>query len=456
MLWPHQQRMLDFSLSRPMQYSLMYAGMGAGKTLYGLHFLNQFTGWRLVLCPKPALGVWREDYNALMTDAGYDLLILDKGTVQKKQAQLDALDKTQPLTVVVNYETAARLNLARYTWGVCIADEAQRLAAYNSKQSIALSRMLHDVPQKVAMTGTPYHDGYERLYGMTRYLDCIPFSGKTYPQSRLFGHYDDFLRRFCNIRLQGYAKIITGYKNLRELADIIRPFTMVTKTEDVIDLPDAVTRVYHIDLPPKLMKAYRQLEKESAVDLGNDEYIIAPHVLTRLVRLQQLVSSGELIDPDGRCVEYDITPRLNALSDILEDIDAGQDEPVVVFTKYQSDVKHAAAVCDKLGLSVAYLTGEHDNHEDWKQGQHDVLIANLKAGSEGVRLQRARHVVFWSVGYSLKEFEQAHARVRRHGQVSKTVYFHYLVGRGTIDETLYKRLAEKQGQVSELDKELLR
>jgi SNF2 family DNA or RNA helicase len=168
MLWKHQQQMLNHSNS--LLYSLSYAGMGTGKTLYALTYLNQFNGMKLVICPKPAIVAWQDDIRDFMT--GIDTLILNKGNSKSKAEKLlYAADSGQNIIVIVNYETARLLPLHYVNWSAVVLDEGQRIGKYNSKQTLAITRMLEGKPNKVIMTGTPYNDGYERLYSMFRFFD---------------------------------------------------------------------------------------------------------------------------------------------------------------------------------------------------------------------------------------------------------------------------------------------
>jgi SNF2 family DNA or RNA helicase len=434
--------MLNFANER--NNSLIYAGMGTGKTLFALSYLRQFPGLKLVICPKPAMIAWRDD---LIQFLPYDsALVLDKGT-SKKKADLISRFQDQDLIIVVNYETARLLTLGKYSWSAVVLDEGHRIGTYNSKQTLSLTRMLSRVPKKIIMTGTPYHDGYEKLYSMVRFFDGYqPNNTAAHPRSRMFGHRNDFLTRYCRTtEISRGIKIIYGYKNLGDLAAQIKPFTLQIKAEDVLDLPEVVERTYNVPLQGQAKKAYKQLEKESVIEY-EDHFLQAPHLLTKIIRLQQLATSGLMVDQNKNEVVFDgLKERIATLKMLLEDLD----EPVVVFTRFKRDVGIVASVTDE---PLHYLTGDRDTHDHWRQGQGRILVANIGAGAEGVRLERARHMIFWSVGYSNKDFEQAKARIIRPGQQSKTVWLHYIVSDGTIDVDIYKTLTGKNEDKERLDK----
>jgi SNF2 family DNA or RNA helicase len=67
----------------------------------------------------------------------------------------------------------------------------------------------------------------------------------------------------------------------------------------------------------------------------------------------------------------------------------------------------------------------------------------IQAGSLGVSMVRAKHAVCYSLGYSLGEYEQALARIRRPGQEHPVTYYH-LVAEDTVDEKVYTALRDKK------------
>ena len=442
-LWQHQNQMIDHANNR--KHFLVYAGMGTGKTLFALTWLRQFKGLTLVITPKPALVAWRDDLAEFYP--GEPAVILDKGSSQTKTEMLDetAWYKIN-CPVIVNYETARLLPLEKYNFSAVVLDEGHRIGRYNSKQTLALTRMLANVPRKVIMTGTPYNDGYERLYSMLRFFNPKqPSNANAHPLCALFGHYNDFLNDFCyTYELSRGVRIVNGYKNLDHLARRLEPYVLQIKAADVLDLPAIVERVYNVPLMGSVKKAYKSLDKESAIE-HDGEYLTATHLLAKIIRLQQLATCGLMVSDDGQEVIFGgIEKRLDTLKMLVEDIQ----EPIVIFTRFKRDVE---IIQQAIKEPVHLLTGDVDNHDAWRQGNGKILIVNIGAGSEGVRLERARHMIFWSVGYSNTQFEQAKARIIRPGQLSKTVWLHYIVSENTIDETIYKTLNDKNEDKRRLD-----
>lgn len=88
----------------------------------------------------------------------------------------------------------------------------------------------------------------------------------------------------------------------------------VTKAE-CLDLPQITEEIRTVELEPKAMKLYKQLEKECFAELAGSE-ISAVNVLTKMLRLSQM-TGGYLTDDAGSITSVS-TAKLDALSDILD------------------------------------------------------------------------------------------------------------------------------------------
>jgi len=457
-LWNHQQQIINHCLAH--DYSLVIAGMGSGKTLAALELLaHNPNDYHLILTPKPALNVYQEDVDSFYDSYPLTILTLDRGSSKDKANRIKALvAKGLGGVVVVNYETAILLNIYQVNWHTVIADESHRLAGYNTKTSLQLAKQLAHATRRVAMTGTPYEDGYEKLYGVVRWLDPVIHEGtRRYPTSALLGSYNDFLDAYCNtFELQRGVKIINGYRNVDKLAQVIKPFTLKINTADVIRLPGVYTRKFSTPLVGELVKRYRELERDSALEINsaNDLVELTAHQLTKLTRLHQLATSGYYLADSGQEYAFKgLTNRVNALKELINTLG---DKPVVVFTRFKRDVKIVSAVINEVvsDATVSQLTGERNTLDEWRKGGTQFLIANISAGGVGVRLERADTVIYWSVGYSAVEYEQSLARLVRPGQKASSVNRYIITSKGTIDETIYTVLSNKANRRDKLDEQL--
>jgi hypothetical protein len=63
-----------------------------------------------------------------------------------------------------------------------------------------------------------------------------------------------------------------------------------------------------------------------------------------------------------------------------------------------------------------------------------------------VDFTRARYAVYYSIGYSLGDFEQSEKRLHRPGQKGSVTYYH-IVTKDSIDEKIYATLTARKNVV---------
>ena len=95
------------------------------------------------------------------------------------------------------------------------------------------------------------------------------------------------------------------------------------------------------------------------------------------------------------------------------------------------------------------LSGRENNLEAWQQGGADILGVQIQAGGVGISLVRARYCIYYSVGFSLGDYEQSLARVHRPGQNQSVIYYHLVAG-GTVDEKVYDALQKRRKVIDEI------
>jgi SNF2 family DNA or RNA helicase len=123
----------------------------------------------------------------------------------------------------------------------------------------------------------------------------------------------------------------------------------------------------------------------------------------------------------------------------------------VVFCRFKYDIRQIRARC---GREVYELSGDKNELEEWKEAPEGAVLATqIQAGSMGISMVEAATCFFYSVGYSLGDYEQARARLHRPGQ-TRNVNFYHLVAEASIDTTVYKALKSKKDVVESVLEEL--
>jgi len=128
--------------------------------------------------------------------------------------------------------------------------------------------------------------------------------------------------------------------------------------------------------------------------------------------------------------------------EFLEDLP--RKEPLVVFCRFIIDLENIQRIAIASGRTVSLLCGGTDELADWRAERTDVLVCQIQAGSEGIDLTRSCQCVFYSMGFSLAQHEQAKARLDRAGQ-TRSVTYTYLIVEKSIDARILRAVkARKQ------------
>lgn len=444
--YAHQKAAFDFacgkfglvpSASRSRGVALLME-MGCGKTLTaigitGVLFQTGKISRVLVVAPLSILGVWQSEFEQF-ADFPYTLTVLT-GTSEKKRRQLKEISGGGLQIAVVNYESARILadDLLRFNADLVIADEAHKIKENRSKQSRAMHALGDKARYKLLLTGTLITNKELDVFSEYRFLNSSIFGTSFY----------SFRNKYFD--MVGYGNHIPRFRKWM-LDDFLQRMHSVayrvTKAE-CLDLPEITEEVRTVALEPKAMKIYRQLEKDSFAELKSGE-VTAMNVLTKLLRLSQ-VTGGHITDDDTG--EHHVsTAKLDALSDIIDSaMDGGR--KIVVMARFVPELDDIQELLEKKKIGYAVVRGGiSDRDGEIRRFQYDdgcrVFVGQIAAAGLGITLTAASTMVFYSLDYSMSNFDQAKARIHRVGQKENCHYI-YLVCEGTVDRKILRSLREK-------------
>ena len=437
-LWAHQQAAISWALDR--HQAILNHGMGAGKTRTTLEILRGVKATKtLVCCPVAVIPAWQKQVGLWMPEVR--VVALTKGTSkQKDEIVAAALADTTPVIVVVNYETAWRMkSLERIRWDALVWDEVHRLKAPSGAASRWAGRICKANPQarKIALSGTLIPHSVLDLWAIFRAVES--------PDCPTFGTSYTLHRAKYAVMSNGLQKFVVGYRNLDDAHKKLAATTHQVKSADVLDLPPIVVQDVTVELSPAEARVYRELETDfcAVVEGGT---ITPANALVQLLRMQQ--TCGGAVRYDGGDGSLNIVPipaKAAVLADMLEDLPS--DEPVVVFCRFSSDISNVRAAAERLGITVSELSGRARQLDDWQHGKTRLLVTQIQSGGIGIDLTRASVAWFYSLGYSLSEYEQAVARLHRPGQTKHTHVYHLIAtsnGRATVDGRVHEALRDRK------------
>ena len=131
----------------------------------------------------------------------------------------------------------------------------------------------------------------------------------------------------------------------------------------------------------------------------------------------------------------------------MEDAGVTTGEAMVVFCRFHHDLDNVHAQAEALGVRSLELSGRRDQLAEWQEVDGPPMLAvQIQSGGLGIDLTRARYAVYYTIGYSLGELDQAKARVHRPGQTRKVTNV-FMQASKTIDEGIYRSLRNKRSIV---------
>ena len=437
----HQIDAVDFALQR-----LVHGGgaallmeMGTGKTITAIAITGTLWNVRhirrlLVVAPLSILGVWKDEFQKF-ADFDYVLTVL-VGSAARKTDTIRRMTGTTLQVLVVNYESAWRLESELLKWApdLIIADEGHKLKTHNIAASKAMHRLGAKVKYRLLLTGTVITNKPVDVFSQYKFTDP-----RVYGQS-----FYQFRNRYFD--MVGYGNHTPVMKKSMEAEFIKRLHSIAfraTKAE-CLDLPGTTDIVQRVDLEPAAMHMYQQLAKENYAELKNGSVTVT-NVLTRLVRLSQL-TGGFLGGDDTPTPEKVSSAKLDALSDLIES--AEQDgRKLVIIARYIPEIHAIGKLLAKKGIRYAQISGEiKDRDAQVAAFQNDpsvtVFIGQIQTAGLGFTITAASTMVFYSLDYSMSNYEQTRARIHRVTQKLPCTYIH-LVARGTVDEKVLQALRDK-------------
>lgn len=413
--------------------------MGTGKTITSIAIagaMHQAGKVRrvLIVAPLSILGVWEEEF-AKFADFPYFLSLLT-GNIRKKADTLRQMHGNILQIAVVNYESAWRLEKELLKWNadLVIADEGHKIKTHNISASKTMHKLGVKARYKLLLTGTVITNKAIDVFSQYKFINPAVFGESFY----------SFRNRYFD--MVGYGNHTPVLKKFREreLTEKLHSIAFRATKAECLDLPETMDAIRHVELEPAAMKTYRNFIKYSYAELANGE-ISVTNVLTRLLRLSQL-TGGFIGDDESGSVQKISEAKLKALEDIL-DASRQENKKLVVIARFVPEIHAICKMLDKHGISYSLIMGGvKDRAEQVARFQNNpevsVFVGQIATAGMGITLTAASTMVFYSLDYSMSNFEQTKARIHRVGQKSNCTYL-YLVAKGTVDEKVLRALGRK-------------
>jgi len=327
-----------------------------------------------------------------------------------------------------------------------VIDELSKFKHTNTNRFKALKQVLKTFGRRWGLTGSPAANGLLDLFGQCFILD----------EGRSLGPYISHYRSkyFETVDKAGFVwQPRRGAED--EIYRRVAPLALRMDADDYLELPELVTNVVKLDLPPDARALYDELEEELILEL-EEGAIVAKNAAVASGKLRQIANGGIYLTPDLQPVGFKLpkakrewlnlhNTKVDAVEDLLGEL---QGSPLLLAYEYEHDLDRLRA---RFGLDLPYLGGgvatarAAELERLWNAGKLPVLACQPASVAHGLNLQESGYHICWhSQTWDYELFDQLVRRLRRQGSTAKRVFCHHLVVRRTIDEQLLLATRRKE------------
>ena len=379
----------------------------------------------LIICPLSIM------YSAWQADIFNTAMHRTSAVAHGPAAKREKIIKGEYEFVIINYEGVAIVldEVIKGGFDLIIIDEANAYKSISTSRWKTLAKVMKPETRLWMMTGTPAAQSPLDAFGLAK-LVCpnrVPKYTSAWRDKVMYQK-----TRF---------KWLPKHTAKDDVYKALQPAIRYSKDE-CLDLPDVMYQTRDIPLTPQVAKYYKALKEEMLIHAAG-EMISSVNAAAALNKLLQ-ISGGAVYTDKHEVVEFDISPRLSALDEVLEETS----NKVIIFVPYRHTIEVVSRHLTQKNISNAIINGpvsatERANIINQFQTMDDprVLVIQPQAASHGVTLTRADTIVFWSPVLSVETYLQCIARIDRYGQKNKMTVVH-LQG-SEVEKKMYRMLQGK-------------
>ena len=405
----------------------------------------------LIIAPKGVYKTWTDEQipDHMPEHIEKEVVLWESTAGKKKEEELQKLYKSSDdlHILVMNVEALStkkgKIFAAKFLScheSMMAIDESTTIKNPTAIRTKTILDLGKDVKYKRILTGSPVTKSPLDLFTQCYFLDPWLLEQQSYYS---------FKTRYAitrQINVSGrMIHIVSGYRNLGELSNQLKPFSFRCLKDDCLDLPAKTYMKRIIQLTSEQQKIYDQMKKMALAEL-NGKLTTTANVITQMMRLQQ-ITSGHFKSDDGK-VQVIKNNRLSELLDVLSEMEG----KAVIWAHWRHDIQTIVdAVKKEYGDNsvVTYYgdTSTDDRQKAIKSIQNPdspvrFVVGTPQTGGYGITLTGASTMIHYSNGYDLEKRTQSEARIDRIGQTRNMTYID-IIAEKTIDEKIVLALRKK-------------
>lgn len=435
----YQEASLEWLIEKPHAGLLLDPGLGkTSTTLAAIDFLHSGGHIHHVLVVAPlrvAKTVWPAESEKW---ADFSHMSVCDLTEMDREQRIERL-KEKHLVYVINPESLGRI-LELDPWSILdfdmlVIDESTKFKDSSTQRFKALKKHLHKFKRRVILTGTPAPNGLADLFGQMYVCDM---------GASLGAYITHFRQRYMYKGYDGFSWVMAPGAE----ADIyrrVKPKLLRLMAVDHLDMPELIDNDIEVDLSPKVMKQYKELERDFLIKV-NDDTVAVFNTAALGVKLRQ-VANGFIYDENHTAIHIH-EEKLNALAELVEEL---QGRPLLLCYEFIEDARTIQAMFPQA-QNVSQSRDVISLVNNFNAGRIPILMGHPLSMGHGLNLQEiCKDICWFGITWDLELYQQAIARVWRQGQKSPIVNNHRIIARGTKDVDVAKTLIAKDNNQNALN-----
>lgn len=440
-LHPYQQFAKNWVLTHP--YCGLFLKVGLGKTSIVLQSIMEINPHFhiLVIAPKPiARSTWINEIKKWhLTIRTQSLIVNQKGkqlTKKKREEIYQTIPTAKPTMYFINREMIPDLVNAfpdnKWPFKMVVIDESQSFKSHTATRFKALKSVRPYITRLILLTGSPSPNGLMDLWAQIYLLDMGQRLGK------YISHYRN---QYFNpgLIVNNYPvtwRLKYGAENeiYQKISDLV-----ISMKNKYLQLPPITYTNLTADFDEDEYKNYKEFMKTNVLDLANGDQIEASNAAVLSAKLSQMASGAIYTNP--KKAEYEKLHEHKL--ELLEYVINNTDTPVVVAYHFKSDKDMIEKYLKERDIPVVTLDGSPEMIDAWNNKEYPVMLLQPASCGRGLNLQQGGHTLVWyTIPWSLEDYEQTIGRLYRQGQKDPVIIIHLIIN-NTIDEKILKAIEKK-------------
>ncbi len=379
----------------------------------------------LVICPLSIMySAWQAD---IFKTAMHRTVAVAYGDASRRKKIINGAYEF----VIVNYDGVNIIQdeIRNLGFDLIVVDEANAYKTATTKRWKTLAKILTPSTRLWMLTGTPASQSPLDAFGLAKLVSPANVP-KFFTAWR-----DQVMQQVTRF------KFVPKPTSREAVYNALQPAIRYTKAE-CLDLPDVMYQTREIPLTSQTNKYYEALKRQMLIEAAGEE-ISAVNAAASLSKLLQ-ISGGAVYTDKHEVVEFDVSPRFNALMEVMEETE----HKVIVFVPFRHTIDIVSRYLTDQGVSNEIINGDVSakqradviNRFQTSESPR-VLVIQPQSASHGVTLTAANTVVFWSPVMSVETYLQCVARIDRVGQKNSMTVVH-LQG-SEVERKMYAMLQNK-------------